>query len=192
LLIDSGTAIDNILCTYYFSLIDSGIAVDSILYAYYFSLIDLRTVIDNILIQNNFMLLDLGTTVDNILLLSYFSLIDSGTIDDNIFIKAYLTIKERRRMIESYLRIRNSFIISDTRIIEDLITNTYVKSPEDIIHSTDNVFALQTAIYQLINIFDEPESTELIKLIIRLDWRNKREEYLAKKWRENLRLKINL
>jgi len=157
-----------------------------------FHLSYLRTVIDNILIQNNFMLLDLGTTVDNILLLSYFSLIDSGTIDDNIFIKAYLTIKERRRMIESYLRIRNSFIISDTRIIEDLITNTYVKSPEDIIHSTDNVFALQTAIYQLINIFDEPESTELIKLIIRLDWRNKREEYLAKKWRENLRLKINL
>jgi hypothetical protein len=111
---------------------------------------------------------------------------------DNIFIQYILLLINKRRMMESYLGIKNNFIISDERTMEDLIINTYVKSPEDIVFLTDDVLVLETAVFQLIDVFDEIDSLNTLKLIIRLDWGELREKYLANKWREDLKLKINL
>lgn len=135
---------------------------------------------------------DLRVVDDSINTNVNFILIEPRNSDDNIFIKVELLIGEKRRMIESYLRIKNSFMVPDERITEDLVVNTDVKSPEDIIYLADDVLVLETAVFQLIDVFDETDSIESLKLLIRLDWRYKREETLAKQWKKDLQLRMDL
>jgi hypothetical protein len=118
-------------------------------------------------------------------------IIDTGDSYGNILLQYGFLITEKRRMMESYLRIKNSFVVPDERITEDLVVNTYVKSLEDIIYLADNVLVLETAVFQLIDIFDETDSIESLKLLVRLDLRDKREKTLTKQWRKDIELRIN-
>lgn len=137
-------------------------------------------------------LTDIITSINTTNTETSFIIIDLQIFEDSFFILHEISLREKRRIIESYLKIKNNFIISDERIIEDLIINTDVKSPTDTVSSIDNILVLETAVYQLINVFDEANSIDSPKLLIRLDWRDKREETLTKQWKKDLQLKINL
>ena len=146
-------------------------------------------------ISNSFLLSDSGIASENVLFLKnisdggvgnesvncdiYCSVNDIGTSEEIASYIRQLNLLERRRMLESVLKIDNDFTLTDSISHAEELDIANVRYVGDEANSDVEIYIDVTAVYHVVELTDVGSSTEKVNLIVRLSERDEREEFLT-------------
>lgn len=190
---DSGTINESI--TFLKNLEDNCSSFETV-YSYFYSLInDSNISSESLQLLNTFLLTDSRTSEENIILMKriedsgisdelvdctfLFLVRDSITSSENVNINAQINLLERRRMLESVLKIDNDFTLTDVISSAEELGIANVRYVGDEANSDVQVYVDVTAVYHVVELVDDVNSTEKVNLIVRLSERDEREEFLT-------------